>query len=165
MHHLNFHAPSKASKFFDKLFASKRRHRGTNINEVNSDRSPNLNMRPTRVQVSENDLSRLKPSVNQNMSLKSLELMEKSNPETIVGFTTTQGQYGWGLGSVQVGDEIIAPFGADTPFLVRFVSTDSANGEAIYELVGDCYVESIMLGELEELVDTGRVETKTYRLR
>ena len=89
MHHLNFHAPSKASKFFDKLFASKRRHRGTNINEVNSDRSPNLNMRPTRVQVSENDLSRLKPSVNQNMSLKSLELMEKSNPETIVGFTTT----------------------------------------------------------------------------
>ena len=66
---------------------------------------------------------------------------------------------------MQVGDEIIAPFGADTPFLVRFVSTDSATGKAIYELVGDCYVESIMLGELEELVDTGRVETKTYRLR
>ena len=165
MRHLNSHGPSKASNFFDKLFVNKRRYHGTNINEVNSDRSPNLALRPTRAQVYQNDLSRLKPSANPNRSLESFELVEESNPETRVGFTTTQGQRGWGLGPVQVGDEIIVPLGAHTPFLVRFISTGSENGEAIYELVGDCYVESIMLGELEELVDTGRVETKTYRLR
>ena len=78
MRHLNSHGPSKASNFFDKLFVNKRRYHGTNINEVNSDRSPNLALRPTRAQVYQNDLSRLKPSANPNRSLESFELVEEN---------------------------------------------------------------------------------------
>ncbi|KAK6849495.1 hypothetical protein PG995_013328 [Apiospora arundinis] len=56
-----------------------------------------------------------------------------------------------GLGyEPQTGDEIWVLAGGKVPFILRPLVTDNQGQEARYTLVGDCYVEGIMDGELAD---------------
>jgi hypothetical protein len=102
----------------------------------------------------------------------------------------TKGGYVGFASTVKLADEIIVPLGASAPFVVRFSSIDDDEEQGrrrgsrtasigpnttkheskttkrqVYELVGDCYIEGIMDGELEELVDCGQIETREYMIQ
>ncbi|KAI1437465.1 HET-domain-containing protein [Xylaria sp. CBS 124048] len=53
----------------------------------------------------------------------------------------------------RVGDDVMIPFGAQTPFLVR------QRGEGSYELVGEAWVEGVMYGEM-----VGSVDEEIFRI-
>ena len=79
-------------------------------------------------------------------------------------FKTTQDHEGYGYEPMQVGDEIIVPFGAKVPLIVRFVASHSVHKQGTFALVGECYVDSIMDWRLTKLANKGKLEEKTYIL-
>jgi hypothetical protein len=75
-------------------------------------------------------------------------------------FCTLKGYIGMGPPGMQPGDVIKVPFGSRTPFVVR------AGGEAqlstkglqrCFTLIGDCYVQGIMRGEIQQAYERVRV--------
>ncbi|KAK4552903.1 hypothetical protein LTR86_010035 [Recurvomyces mirabilis] len=74
-------------------------------------------------------------------------------------FITDNGFMGMGPATLEPGDEIIVPFGASRPFIVR------KHGEDHYVLIGDAVVPGIMPGQLVNLYKEGSVEACDYLLR
>jgi len=73
-------------------------------------------------------------------------------------FSTDDGFVGMGPETMEVGDEVVVPFGASRPFIVR------KHGDH-HVLVGDAVVPGIMSGQLMNLYSEGSVEAKAYYLR
>ncbi|KAK5679110.1 hypothetical protein LTS10_008769 [Elasticomyces elasticus] len=73
-------------------------------------------------------------------------------------FATADGFIGMGPATLEVGDEVIVPFGASRPFVVR-------NHGDHYVLIGDAVVPGIMSGQLVNLCNEGSVLAKDYLLR
>ncbi|KAI2621417.1 heterokaryon incompatibility protein-domain-containing protein [Hypomontagnella submonticulosa] len=74
------------------------------------------------------------------------ELVKRSAMRTIGGrraFRTLNGFIGFGPGALEVGDKIVVVAGADVPFALR--PREDGKG---FTLVGECYVEGLMHGEL-----------------
>lgn len=67
---------------------------------------------------------------------------------------------------VDEGDSIVVPFGSHTQAILRRIHDggDDEMPEA-YALIGDCYVDGIMEGELMELYRDAKIEAYTYHLR
>lgn len=59
---------------------------------------------------------------------------------------TEQGRLCWVPPYAEVGDVVFVPFGAQTPFLIR--AKGKMQGQDVFELVGESYVQGIMWGEL-----------------
>lgn len=72
-------------------------------------------------------------------------------------FSTDLGFVGTGPETLRVGDEIVVPFGASRPFVVR-----SHAGGTHYEVVGDAVVPGIMSGQLMNLCKGGVMEARDY---
>jgi hypothetical protein len=71
----------------------------------------------------------------------------------------TEDQYlGVGPGDLQIGDEVVVPFGSSRPWVLR------SHGDH-HILVGDAFVPGIMTGQLEELWRRGDLEYTDYVLR
>jgi hypothetical protein len=70
-------------------------------------------------------------------------------------FVTKRGHLGLGRADTRVGDEVILLIGGSTPFIVRrahhSVDRKGAPADALYTLIGDCYVHGLMDGEGMEL--------------
>lgn len=66
-------------------------------------------------------------------------------------FFTTDMRMGVALASVQEGDMLCIPFGAQVPWIVRQV------GDDLYEFVSECYVHGIMDGEMMDQLPEGSV--------
>jgi hypothetical protein len=64
---------------------------------------------------------------------------------------------------VYAGYKVIVPFGSSTPVVVE--AHKDGTGQPVYTLVGDCYVDGIMDGELMRLYAHGKIEAKVYHLR
>lgn len=82
-------------------------------------------------------------------------------------FSTRLGFAGLAFRDVRRADEVIVPFGASTPFIVRprkSKSSSPANKHSKYTFVGDCLVDGVMQGELIDLYDQGLIEANTYTL-
>lgn len=73
-------------------------------------------------------------------------------------FSTTSGFIGMGPETMEIGDEIIVPFGASRPFVVR-------QKDDHYILVGEVVVPGIMSGQLMNLHREGSLEAKDYFFR
>ncbi|TKA72089.1 hypothetical protein B0A55_08673 [Friedmanniomyces simplex] len=73
-------------------------------------------------------------------------------------FATADGFIGMAPATLEVGDEVIVPFGASRPFVVR------SHGDH-YVLIGDAVVPGIMSGQLMNLCKEGTVEAKDYLLK
>ncbi|OAG44217.1 hypothetical protein AYO21_01674 [Fonsecaea monophora] len=71
-------------------------------------------------------------------------------------FRTSTGYYGVGHLTVKIGDECCVFKGANVPFVVRRVSTDSSSTSTRYLVVGESYIQGIMKGEIFEMMDDGR---------
>lgn len=78
-------------------------------------------------------------------------------------FNTKLGFIGLSLKPVYPGHRVIVPFGSSTPVIVEAHKDDA--GQPVYTVVGDCYVDGIMDGELMVLHTHGRIESKVYHLR
>lgn len=78
-------------------------------------------------------------------------------------FSTKRGLVGLTLRPVYPGYKIIVPFGSSTPVIVKAHKDDA--GQSVYNLVGDCYVDGIMNGELMDLYYNGQIESMIYHLR
>ena len=67
---------------------------------------------------------------------------------------------------VRPGDEVIVPYGSSLPVIVRQCvrSHTLDSGARVYTLIGECYVDGIMNGELIDLAKKNRVEIKTFEL-
>jgi hypothetical protein len=75
------------------------------------------------------------------------------------GFFKTEDQHlGVGPGDLQVGDEVVVPFGSSRPWVLR------SHGDH-HVLVGEAFVPGIMTGQLEELWRRGDLEYTDYVLR
>lgn len=81
-----------------------------------------------------------------------------------IRFKTTQDHEGYGYEPMQVGDEIIVPFEAKVPLVIRFVESDPVRGKDTFELVGECFVDGILDWRLSKLLGSGQLEEKTYIL-
>jgi hypothetical protein len=73
-------------------------------------------------------------------------------------FITEDGFIGMGPATLEVGDEIIVPFGASRPFILR------KHGDH-YALIGDAVVPGIMNGQLMNLHGEGGVQAQEYLLK
>jgi hypothetical protein len=62
-------------------------------------------------------------------------------------FITKQGYIGIGPLILQGGDICCVLFGAKTPFILR------RDGDSTYQLVGECYIEGVMGGEVIEKME------------
>jgi hypothetical protein len=58
---------------------------------------------------------------------------------------TKQGGICWVPPYAETGDRVFIPFGAQTPFLVR--AKGQLQGEDVFELVGEAYVQELMWGD------------------
>ncbi|KAK3651375.1 hypothetical protein LTR56_002490 [Elasticomyces elasticus] len=73
-------------------------------------------------------------------------------------FATAEGFIGMGPAMLEVGDEVVVPFGASRPFIIR------SHGDH-HVLIGDAVVPGIMSGQLVNLCNEGSMQTKDYLLR
>ncbi|KAK3075966.1 hypothetical protein LTR53_000270 [Teratosphaeriaceae sp. CCFEE 6253] len=73
-------------------------------------------------------------------------------------FATSDGFIGMAPATLEVGDEVIVPFGASRPFVVR------DHGDH-HVLIGDAVVPGIMSGQLVNLYKEGSVEAREYFLK
>jgi hypothetical protein len=62
-------------------------------------------------------------------------------------FQTVKGRIGMGPVGIQMGDQIHIIRGGPTPFILRPIE-EKANSLKNYKLIGNCYVDGIMDGEL-----------------
>ncbi|KAF7868722.1 uncharacterized protein EAF02_009458 [Botrytis sinoallii] len=74
-----------------------------------------------------------------------------------------------GPGSVRNGDLLVVLFGSTVPFLLREIQVDCVEAEPgppgeRYKLVGDCYAEGIMEGEILEAYQAGDNEGQEFWL-
>ena len=106
--------------------------------------------------------------------------LQLRSPRKVFFRTRTWGRLGFGS-DVERGDELVVPLGASAPFVLRpDMIYDREQGKLVHggvdwrrriqtektwELVGDCYVEGVMDGELKDLLDPVEVESKEYRIR
>lgn len=83
-------------------------------------------------------------------------------------FITCQGLVGFAgflTAAMETGDEIAIAFGCSIPILLRpHLTADGDDGVPFHTLVGGCYVQDIMDGELMDLHKRGIIESKTYHL-
>lgn len=63
-------------------------------------------------------------------------------------YITDNGRMGLGAPHIQVGDEVWGVYGATVPFVLRPSKERDSNGKALYHMVGDCFLENAMNGEL-----------------
>jgi hypothetical protein len=75
-----------------------------------------------------------------------------------VYFKTEDQHLGVGPGDLQIGDEVVVPFGSSRPWVLR------SHGDH-HVLVGEAFVPGIMTGQLEELWRRGDLEYTDYVLR
>jgi hypothetical protein len=75
-----------------------------------------------------------------------------------VFFKTDDQHLGVGPGDLQIGDEVVVPFGSSRPWVLR------SHGDH-HVLVGETFVPGIMTGQLEELWRRGDLEYTDYVLR
>jgi hypothetical protein len=75
-----------------------------------------------------------------------------------VFFKTEDQHLGVGPGVLQIGDEVVVPFGSSRPWVLR------SHGDH-HVLVGEAFVPGIMTGQLEELWRSGDLEYTDYFLR
>ncbi|KAK1823943.1 hypothetical protein LTR12_001685 [Friedmanniomyces endolithicus] len=73
-------------------------------------------------------------------------------------FATADGFIGMAPATLEVGDEVIVPFGASRPFVVR------SHGDH-HVLIGDAVVPGIMSGQMVNLCKEGTVAARDYLLR
>lgn len=73
-------------------------------------------------------------------------------------FATADGFIGMGPATLEVDDEIVVPFGASRPFVLR------KHGDH-HVLIGDAVVPGIMSGQLMNLYNEGTVQAKEYYLK
>ncbi len=59
-------------------------------------------------------------------------------------FFTERGYIGIGLRNIELGDKVCTLFGAEVPFILR----QSEDNPEHFEIIGECYVDGIMDGEL-----------------
>jgi len=81
-------------------------------------------------------------------------------------FRTVNGWIGFGPAEMLPGDMIMVVAGADVPFLLR---PSEVGNESLYRLVGECYVQGLMLGELFENMpnleaDGSRIALQTFHI-
>ncbi|KAM7196347.1 Heterokaryon incompatibility protein (HET) domain containing protein [Rhypophila sp. PSN 637] len=69
---------------------------------------------------------------------------------------TEGGRLGQVRKEARVGDLVCIILGAEVPYVIRPLTTETDNDEVFYELVGDCYVNGVMQGEA---LRDGRYET------
>ncbi|KAK4446522.1 heterokaryon incompatibility protein-domain-containing protein [Podospora aff. communis PSN243] len=83
-------------------------------------------------------------------------------------FITKAGRFGLGPRGANVGDAVAVLFGSGVPFLVRkrgrCAGGGSNSGSGAWQLVGECYVEGVMGGEVMEELKRGRVEEEVMLL-
>nr|POE62968.1 heterokaryon incompatibility protein 6, or allele [Quercus suber] len=73
-------------------------------------------------------------------------------------FSTSNGFIGLGRSNMKVGDEIIVPFGASRPFIVRPCGQH-------YVLIGDAVVPGIMSGQLMNLYQEAGLQAQRFLLK
>lgn len=73
-------------------------------------------------------------------------------------FSTINGFIGLGRSNLEVGDEIIVPFGASRPFIVR------SRGDH-HVLIGDAVVPGIMSGQLMNMYNESELEARHFLLK
>ena len=80
-------------------------------------------------------------------------------------FETKQGLKGSSYEDIETGDDIIWPYSARAPFIVRLVDGDPMiEGNGSFELFGEWDLNDAKYKELKIRVDSGVMETKTYRI-
>ena len=81
-------------------------------------------------------------------------------------FSTYSGFIGLSLEKVEEGDLVVVAFGSPAPVIIRWRmrehEIDTAPSE--YALVGDCFVDGIMNGELMQLYEEGIIGADLYHL-
>ncbi|KAK0895670.1 hypothetical protein LTR91_014494 [Friedmanniomyces endolithicus] len=73
-------------------------------------------------------------------------------------FATADGFIGMAPATLEIGDEVIVPFGASRPFVVR------SHGDH-HVLIGDAVVPGIMSGQMVNLCTEGTVAAREYLLK
>ena len=73
-------------------------------------------------------------------------------------FSTEHGSYGNGPPCTQAGDFVCVLFGGKSPLLLRSFDNDQ------FRVVGDCYVDEIMHGELMDKFDRGETVAQSFNL-
>jgi len=74
--------------------------------------------------------------------------------------TTAAGRFGTAIRPVQTGDRIFIILGCDAPVILR----PKGEGDEAFEVVSQCYVEGLMLGEGIDLLESGKAVLKDVRL-
>lgn len=74
-------------------------------------------------------------------------------------FITRKGHVGLGPREMKPGDLVCLFFSARVPFILR--PKPERNG---YWLIGECYVNGIMQGEAQEMLDSGELKKETFTL-
>lgn len=88
-------------------------------------------------------------------------------PQVATIFRLDSGLTGVSTGDVQYGDEAIIPFGFYSPWIVRSCCAELrvTNHPTVFSLIGECYVQGVMHGELFDLWEEGKMPSSTYVLR
>lgn len=84
-------------------------------------------------------------------------------------FVTKSGRFGLGPKGARAGDRLVFVLGSGVPFLVRRESSAAGWGEdsgsGVWRLIGECYVEGVMGGEVMEELKKGGVKEEGMVLR
>jgi hypothetical protein len=73
-------------------------------------------------------------------------------------FVTENGTLGLGPGALQVGDRCCVLFGGIVPFVLRL------RNDGMYALVGECYIQNAMQGEVVQRWRDGIIDTDNFRI-
>lgn len=72
-------------------------------------------------------------------------------------FVTKAGRFGLGSRNTKAGDKVAVVLGSGVPFVLRRCVDGEVDSHA-WRLVGECYVEGVMGGEMMEDLKMGRLK-------
>jgi hypothetical protein len=91
------------------------------------------------------------------------EYFQPANGLTL--FVTQSGFMGIGRQEVAKSDDVVIFCGGNVPYVVRRVNANIKRlRRQRFEMVGECYIESLMHGEVEELERTGKTHLEELDL-